>query len=229
MANRCGVAFIEEEAMSATRGVMVIADDTSVKGIIRNCQQVEIFGLVEGEIAAQNVIIREGGRFIGKLRAEAAEIHGNLQGQTFVKHLMRIGRTGTVTGKVQYGQLAMDIGAVLTADVRNVPPAIFGDLEVTVQRGGSVEITLADLNAVDPDDASSALVFAVSNSIGGMVETAGAPGQPTRSFTQADLEGRQVAFRHDGSSGQRASFDVVVTDQSGAISGDPKTVHVLVR
>lgn len=215
--------------MSTTRGTMVIAADTSIKGAVRNCQSVEVFGQIDGEISAESLVVREGGRVVGKVRAGAADVHGLMQGQAYVKNLMRIGRTGAVLGNVQYGALAMEIGAELAADVRNVPPEIFGDLEVTVARGGAVRITLTDLTAVDPDDNAQSLTYSVSHAVGGFVEMTDATGQPARSFTQADLEAARVAFRHDGGDGSSASFDVVVTDHAGATSGTPRTVHVSVR
>ena len=215
--------------MSAPKGTMVVHKDTAIKGAIRNCQLIEIYGYVEGEIAAQNLVIREGGKVFGRIRAEAAEVHGILQGNAFVKNLMTIGRVGSVTGNVQYGQLAMELGAELSADVRNVPPAIFGDLDLTVARGQAVRITVADLTAVDPDDGAASLTYTVSAPANGFVEMADAPNVAVITFTQADLEGNKVSFRHDGSMQTVASFNVIVTDHAGASSGAPATVHVTVR
>ncbi len=215
--------------MSQAKGVMFVGTDMAIKGAIRNCRVIEIAGYVEGEIAAQSLIIHEGGRFFGKLRAEEAEVHGIFNGQAFVKNLMKIGRVGSVTGNVQYGQLAMELGADLSADVRNVPPAIFGDLDLSVARGQAVQITTADLTAVDPDDSAGDLIYAITRPTHGFIELAVAPGQPAVAFTQADLEAGRVAFRHDGNGASTASFEVVVSDHTGATSGHPSTVHVTVR
>ncbi len=214
---------------SPTSGTVIIAADTAVTGSIRSCQTAEVFGYVEGEVTARNVIVHEGGRVFGKLRAEAAEVHGAFQGQAHIKNLMRIGRTGTVSGNIRYGQLAMELGGELSVEVRNIPPTLFGDLEITVPRGGAVAITLADLTAVDPDSTASELVYRVSNAVGGFVEIAGSENRPAATFTQADLEAARVSFRHDGSAGRTARFDVVVADASGATSGTPQTVQVSVQ
>ncbi len=215
--------------MSSAKGMMVVAADTAIQGSIRNCRVLEISGLVEGEIAVQSLIIREGGTFAGKIRAEEAEVYGILNGRAQVKNLIKIGPTGSVTGDIHYGQLAMELGAELSADVRNVPPAVFGDLDLSVQRGQAVQITTVDLTAVDPDDASAALVYTVSRPFNGHIELTEMPGQSVEQFTQADLEAGRVAFRHDGNGSSQASFDVVVTDDAGASSGTPMTVHVTVR
>ena len=130
---------------------------------------------------------------------------------------------------MQYGALAMEPGGNLTAEMRNVPPAVAGDLDVTVARGRSVTITLEDLHAVDPDDEAKDLVFTVSNARNGFVTLSSAPGRPTAKFTQADLEGSRVSFKHDGTAMPAASFDVVVADHTGATSGAPQTVKVTVK
>jgi hypothetical protein len=103
-----------------------------------------------------------------------------------------------------------------------------GDLQIEVYKGGSVPITLQDLNAVDPDDNAADLKFSVSNARGGFLALASAPRKSVTTFTQADLEEGQVSFIHDGRSTDPASFDIMVADASGATSGT-KTVRVVIN
>jgi hypothetical protein len=163
------------------------------------------------------------------VQAGNVDVEGTLQGDIRVKQLIRIKSTGSVTGNVKYGRLAMEEGAELTAHVRNVPPTIAGDLDLAVSKGKSVRITLADISAVDPDDKAEDLKFTVSNAIHGYVAFAHAPAIPVINFTQADLEQGRVLFAHDGTETEKANFDIAVADKSGATSGAPKTVNVAVR
>ena len=55
-----------------------------------------------------------------------------------------------------------------------------------------------------------------------------APARPVTRFTQADLEGRSVVFRHDGRDASTASFNVVVADHT-VTSGASQAVKVHVR
>lgn len=213
----------------SNEGVLIVAEDTFIRGKIRNCRRIEVFGQVEGELSAEAVHIHEGGRFRGRVRADNTDVNGTLQGHVSVRNLISIRSSGEVSGNVQYGQLAMEIGSSLSADVRNVPPSIGGDLDLTVYRGRSVGITLEDLTAIDPDDDAKDLTYTVSNAANGFVSLSDAPTEPVETFTQADLEAGRVVFRHDGSATDRASFDVLVTDASGATSGDPQAVKVTVR
>ena len=211
------------------QGVLLVREDTIIKGEIRNCRQMEVYGYVEGNVATGSLLIHPNGQCYGTVKTESAEVRGTLQGDVVVRHLIKIRDTGSVSGNVQYGSLAMEVGGSLSAEVRNVPPAIAGDLDLTVARGRSVPVTLEDLNAVDPDDDAKDLTFTVSRATNGFVTLSNGSGKPVIKFTQADLQGGRVLFKHDGTDTKSASFDVVVADHTGATSGAPQTVKVHVR
>lgn len=214
--------------MSATPGLLVISADTFLKGEVRNCRQIEIYGYVEGNLSANQLLVREGGKFYGTARADSADIQGTIQGEVTVKHLISIRSNGSVSGNVQYGQLAMEAGGNLSADVHNVPPTIGGDLELTVGKGGSVRLTVQDLTAIDPDDKAKDLTFTVSRPRNGFVALSDAPARSISKFNQAELESGRVLFVHDGTTATSASFDVVAADKAGATSGLAQTLKVAV-
>jgi cytoskeletal protein CcmA (bactofilin family) len=214
--------------MTASRSTTIIAEDMVVRGDIKNGGLVEVRGYVEGSVAADRLLVHQSGRVYGTVRADNADINGRLQGTVFIKHLINIGNSGAVAGDVRYGQLALAAGGDLDANVRNVPPEISGDLNLTVRRGQTVRITTIDLSAVDPDSAAASLTFTISNAQGGHIARTNTPKTPIASFSQVDLEGGTVLFSHDGSAGATAAFDVTVTDQGGASSGEPKSVSVTV-
>jgi cytoskeletal protein CcmA (bactofilin family) len=210
-------------------GLLVVGEDTIITGEVRNCRQIEVFGYVEGKVAADTAVIHQGGRCYGTLRSQTAEVSGTLQGNVFVKNLINIRSSAEVSGNVQYGALAMEVGGNLSAQVRNVPPTLAGDFTLSVQRGRSVKIELEDLNAVDPDDAATDLIFKVASPSNGFVALASAARQPVAQFSQADLAAGNVIFTHNGAAGKTAGFSVVVTDHTGASSGAPRQVAVIVR
>ncbi len=215
--------------MGDSSRVLVIGEDTFLKGEVRNGGRIEVYGYIEGGVAGEHLIVKPGGRCFGTIQVEDADVHGTLQGEVFVNQLITIRSTGSVAGNVQYGRLSMEMGANLSAEVRNVPPSISGDLDLLVSKGQSVRITLEDLNAVDPDNTAQELTFTVTRPKNGFVTLSSNPGRPVETFTQADLESGVVLFRHDGSNTPKASFDVVVVDSGGASSGAAQTVSVAVR
>jgi cytoskeletal protein CcmA (bactofilin family) len=208
--------------------VLVIGEDTFLKGDVRNGGRIEVYGYIEGGIAGEQLVVKPGGRCFGTVEVKDADVQGTVQGEVFVKQLITIRSSGSVAGNVQYGRLAMELGANLTAEVRNVPPSISGDLDLQVAKGQSVRITLQDLTALDPDNTADELTFTVSKARNGFVTLVNDPARPVQRFTQADLERGTVLFRHDGTNGASASFDVVVVDAAGASSGAAQTVNVAV-
>lgn len=207
----------------------ILQPDIELKGHITGAKHLVVNGRVEGTVEGGKVVVGPTGQVTGTLRADNAEISGTVEGETRIKHLIQIRSTGTVSGDVEYGQLAMEPGGSLEASVRNVPPTLTGDHELSVSRGGTVAITTADLAAVDPDDAAKDLVFTVSRVHGGRVAFKGAPDRAAPMFTLADLTGGTVVFAHDGSPGAAAGFHVVVADAKGAKSGEPQPVRITVR
>lgn len=210
-------------------GILIVQDDTVIKGKIHNCRKIEIFGYVEGELDAENVLVREKGRFFGTVKADNAAIEGEMQGKVFIKNLIDIRATGIVTGNVQYGQMAMENGATLSAEVRNVPPTLAGDFNLAVEKGKSAAVTTWDITAFDPDDDAKDLTYTVSRPVNGFIALKDAPAKPLDRFTQADIEGGKIVFQHDGKDNKKASFDVSVTDAKGGSSGEPQTVTVDVK
>ncbi|MFA5901435.1 MAG: cadherin-like domain-containing protein [Hyphomicrobium sp.] len=215
--------------MEDTSRVLIIREDTYLKGEIRNAGRIEVFGYLEGDVAGDLLIVHPGGRCFGKVKVETADVRGMLQGEIFVRQLVSIRGTGELVGNVKYGKLAMEMGGQLTAEMRNIPPSISGDLDMSVDKGKAVRITLQDLSALDPDDSAEQLTFTVSQVRNGYVVLSGDPVRPVDTFTQADLEQGTVLFHHDGTDEPRASFAVVVADRAGATSGAAQTVNVAVR
>lgn len=206
----------------------IIQKDAVLKGTVMNGGAIEIYGYVEGNIAAERLKVHPGGRFAGQLRVNHADIEGVLQGDAIIRQLITIASTGQVEGSIRYGRIKMDAGGELSAELRNIPPEIAGDLEVVVGRGRSVVVTVMDLMANDPDHGAAALTFTVSGQTGGWVALSDAPRTPVTTFRQTDIEEGRLLFVHDGSEGTRAGFDVVATDGAGATSGDPQSVNVAV-
>ncbi len=214
--------------MAAYPGNMTIGADAVVTASIRNCRRLEVYGYVDGDVIAESVVVHQGGQVFGSIRAGEAEVLGTVQGNVTVKNLIAIRSTGSVTGNVRYGRITLETGGNLSAEVRNVPPRLVGDFAISVPRGGSVKLTTLDIAAVDPDNAAHELTYDVTNEKGGHLAMSEAESVRVSSFTQADVSQGRVCFVHDGSVAATGKFDVTVSDASGAVSGEPRTVDVTV-
>ncbi len=95
-----------------------IAKDTIIKGEISKCKHIEIYGQLEGQADVGHVIIHREGEVKGSLTAASAVIHGIIDGDISITGLLEITGSGSVTGKVEYGQISVENGAILSADLR---------------------------------------------------------------------------------------------------------------
>lgn len=210
------------------RGTAIIGADLVIYGDVRNALEVEVLGSILGNVDADSVTIHSSGKLAGALNATTAEVNGHLEGRIRVRGLIDIRESGVVRGDVRYGALALAPGGDLAASVRNMPPELDGDFEMTVRRGLSTMVTPADLSATDAEDGAAALTYHVSNVLHGFLALSAAPRMAVESFSQADIGAGRVSFVHDGDEEAVAGFDVLVTDSQGASSGPPRRVTVAV-
>ena len=205
----------------------IISKEVVIEGeVVTTGGQLNVYGLINGHLNVKNLVIHQGGKVVGTTRADNILTHGLLQGEAEIKGLLDIAPTGTVNGHIVYGTLAVKEGGELSADVRNIPPTLTGDMKLTVTRGKAVRLTTNDISAFDPDDKPKNLKFTVSNAKNGRIVCLDRPKIAATNFTQAELEKGVIVFMHDGKQSLFASFDVLVTDKAGATSGAAKTVHV---
>lgn len=207
----------------------IIRQDTKIVGNVRNAETLEVFGEIEGDVVATNVVVHASGKLTGTTKVSSLDVSGQVDGSIETRNLLTVRSSGRVSGDLTYGRMAMEDGGILNASVKNVPPRLEGDLRMSVSRGAAVRVSLDDISAVDPDNSASELVFSVSNVANGAVMTTDAPQRPVSKFTQADLQRGAILFKHDGSQTTVASFDVVVADAQGATSGKPQSVRVDIR
>ena len=128
-------------------------------------------------------------------------------------------------GVLKFAADSAGTGTLVSADQ---PPVISGtsDLAITVNQGGAVTLTTADLSATDGDNSADQITFNVTSPLHGHVALSGTPTTAITSFTQAQLAAGSVLFVSDGTSNATASFTVTATD--GSLTTAPVTVNATV-
>ena len=76
-----------------------------------------IEGTVRATIATTHLIVKATGRFTGSAEVEKAEIDGQYEGTLTAKTQLQINQTGTVIGDINYAQLEVTPGGILTGNV----------------------------------------------------------------------------------------------------------------
>lgn len=118
---------------------LVVGKDITLSGEISACDHLVVEGTVDAKLKdAQSIEIIEGGSFHGKVDLESAEISGLFDGDITVKGRLSIRGTGIVKGRIQCGELQVDLGGKLIGEMSVGEP-----LEMTqLPLGGAAGKTL---------------------------------------------------------------------------------------
>nr|WP_245399663.1 polymer-forming cytoskeletal protein [Atopomonas sediminilitoris] len=98
----------------------VIAHNTCVKGDIELNGALQVDGLVQGTINADQGLIRvsDKGRVEGRLQAPHVIINGEVQGDVFALEHVELGATARIRGNVHYRLMEMAMGAQIEGQVK---------------------------------------------------------------------------------------------------------------
>ena len=96
---------------------VLIGPGIEFDGSLCNCDEVVIEGTVRATIATTHLIVKATGRFTGSAEVEKAEIDGQYEGTLTAKTQLQINQTGTVIGDINYAQLEVTPGGILTGNV----------------------------------------------------------------------------------------------------------------
>ena len=96
---------------------VLIGPGIEFDGSLGNCDEVVIEGTVRATIATTHLIVKATGRFTGSAEVEKAEIDGQYEGTLTAKTQLQINQTGTVIGDINYAQLEVTPGGILTGNI----------------------------------------------------------------------------------------------------------------
>ena len=101
--SRNGNALQQEAASSISSGLSIV-------GKITGHGALTIFGRVEGEVHASNVVIAEGAQIVGDVVAEELTVSGHVKG-TIRANRVKVNSTGVVEGDIFHQTLVIEENA----------------------------------------------------------------------------------------------------------------------
>jgi cytoskeletal protein CcmA (bactofilin family) len=97
--------------------VAYIGAGVTLKGEISVPDLVVVDGTIEGDITARVVCVGQTGVIRGNISATEADISGSITDNIEIKQLLIVRASGRVEGKVLYGEIELEKGAVVTGDL----------------------------------------------------------------------------------------------------------------
>lgn len=93
---------------------LVIGEGITMSGEIEACDHLLVEGTVEAALKGAKVLeISAAGTFYGTVEIENATIAGRFEGDITISGRLTVKNTGSVTGTISYGELAIEAGATL--------------------------------------------------------------------------------------------------------------------
>ena len=100
-----------------TKDITIISEKSDIEGKMKMPGKVMILGSFTGSINSSTLEIYKDGKALGSIEAENVIIAGYFEGELACSGLLTIAKTGTVKGRVAYGNLLVELGGLLEAEV----------------------------------------------------------------------------------------------------------------
>ncbi len=97
--------------------VAYIGSGVTIKGEISVPDLIVVDGTIEGAITARVVSVGQTGVVRGNITATEADISGSVSDHIDIKQLLIIRTSGRVEGKIRYGEIELEKGAVVAGDL----------------------------------------------------------------------------------------------------------------
>lgn len=102
---------------------LIVGRHINLSGEIRTCDRLVVEGCVEASLYDTRAVeIAPGGVFRGSATIESAEIGGLFEGDLVVRERLYVKGTGRIVGNVQYGELEIERGGVVSGKLDALPP-----------------------------------------------------------------------------------------------------------
>lgn len=112
-------------AIQATQLASLIAEDVEIRGDLNFTRGIRVDGCIRGDLVGRPVdgqggallVLSEKGRIEGAVTCRDAVINGTVVGDLHIENFLELQANARVTGTIRYGQLQMDVGAVVRGQV----------------------------------------------------------------------------------------------------------------
>jgi len=174
-----GMDFRPEE-----ENVAYIGAGVTLKGEISASDLIVVDGAIEGDVSARVVQVGQSGVIRGNVSATEADVSGWVSNSIEIKQLLVVRATGRVEGKVTYGEIELEKGAVIAGDLT----AIEDHRTAKPAQAAKVELERPEVAGALPKPSASSI-----DRINEAVR--GAKGGKGALYLAADGDGKRVATR----------------------------------
>jgi cytoskeletal protein CcmA (bactofilin family) len=108
---------------TTSRVPSIISANLRIVGDLVSEGDVQVDGVVEGDVHARSLTVSQGAAIRGQIIAESVCIRGNVNGQITADQV-ELGRTAKVNGDIVHAMLAIESGAFIEGHCRHKPEKV---------------------------------------------------------------------------------------------------------
>ena len=95
---------------------LMIGQGASIKGEIKEENEINVQGVIEGDISCKELIVGKTGSIKGKIKTNTLYVEGKVEGEIDVRELLKLMSSSYVSGKITYGSLQINEGGKLISE-----------------------------------------------------------------------------------------------------------------
>ena len=95
---------------------LMIGEGAIIKGEIKEENEINVQGVIEGDISCKELIVGKTGSIKGKIKTNTLYVEGNVEGDIDVRELLKLMSSSYVSGKITYGSLQINEGGKLNSE-----------------------------------------------------------------------------------------------------------------
>ena len=104
-------------SLKDNKSSLIIGEGATIKGEIKEENEITIQGNVDGDIECKDLIIGKTGSVKGKIKADTLYVEGSVEGEISVKELLKLMSSSYMSGKINYGSLQINEGGKLIGEL----------------------------------------------------------------------------------------------------------------
>ena len=113
---------IQEETLDPIKNFketssLIIGEGATIKGEIKEENEITIQGNVDGDIECKNLIVGKTGSIKGKIKADTLYVEGSIEGEIYVRELLKLMSSSYISGKISYGSVQINEGGKLIGEL----------------------------------------------------------------------------------------------------------------
>lgn len=148
----------------------VLSADMEIAGDVRSQGEIEVNGVVDGDITCQALTIGKEAKIHGTVIAESVQVMGTLDGHIRAETVSLLG-SAHVTGEILHGSLSVEAGAFIEGSAKRIGSDDKSNGKVTPIKSAPAQGPVKD------DKGSAAPNHASAAGLGSKAESTVAPGQ----------------------------------------------------